>query len=109
MIDVGLDERVYVYVTNPGVNYNFPEGRRYSDEGPQHVPVPHEAVFATYVDLSPRAVDELRSDVGYTSWPDDLAGVVLYWAWTKASKRLPHLPFAHDQRYEERVWYEHDP
>ena len=102
LLDQHLDRGVYIYVTNPPDSYDFPSERQLSGEGPRKVSVPKDAVFATYVDFSPRAIDELVSSSDYrgTAVP---AGVVLYWAWTRASVLDRHLPHEYRTRYEQQV------
>lgn len=101
-LDHNLDKGVHIYITNPGVAFDYPADRQFSGAGPRQQPVPHNAVFATYVDFSLRAIDELKASADYRG-PANAAGVVLYWAWTRASVLDPHLPHEYRTRYEQQV------
>lgn len=96
---VAHDAQVMVYVTNPPCTYHWPHK---FDGYPVRQQKPLDSVFVTFVDYSARSIGELPTgDASYSAGKID--GVVLYWAWHRASENDSFLPSDYRNRYEERV------
>ena len=102
MISPGIDQSVYVYVTNPDVNYYWPEERKFSGEGPILAPVPVDSVFVTFVSFRKSDLDDVSESIAGTELRET-DGVVMFWEWTKASPNVPQFPYDYDNRYVEQV------
>lgn len=99
----GTDSLIHIYVTNPRVDFMWPEDRRYSARGPMRLAPPKMSVFTTFVIFDPDMVRKHRDAID-ASGGGPVDGIILNWEWTLASPTDRRLPDEFDSRYEERVW-----
>ena len=103
-IDHGLDENIYIYVTNPDCSYTYPHETRYTSDGPAKAPKPQGAVFVTYVEFGDDAleqIEEMTADLGV----GQVSGIIHFWEWVLCSSDNADLPRDHEARYLRRVWW----
>jgi hypothetical protein len=99
----GLDERVYIYVTNPPSTFVCPIERREFRLGPIEALAPGRSVFATYVVFDDDAIRRWDSDIRAIG-AQQVDGIVADWEWVLADPNNPNLPDDCMGRYDERMW-----
>lgn len=102
-IDSDTDGRIYVYVTNPRVDFIWPEDRRFAAAGPIRIAPPKMSVFTTFVVFEAEMVAAQRDAID-ANGGGPVDGIIVNWEWTLASAKDQRLPDDFDSHYEERVW-----
>jgi hypothetical protein len=100
-LDDGLDDFVFIYISNPEETYHYYPRDRFEGTGPYPDYAPSNSVFATFVSLAPPVVEAICKDLGSTD--DNIRGAVLAWEWTTASEGDPRLPNGFATRYRRRI------
>ena len=96
------NEDVYIFVTNPGINYTYPIEDKFSGEGPSRGEVPQNSVFLVYVEYNQEIVEKACRESG-NSITGEVDGVIHSWEWTFAADDDPSLPASHNTRFSSKV------
>ncbi len=100
----GLDGKVFVYVTNPGVDFVWPERVRSGTEhGPTRMKPPLNSVFTTFVVFDEDSIAAEKAAMAARGG-GPVHGIIHNWEWTLASPAEPRFPDEFATRYEEKVW-----
>ena len=102
-VDHEVDKSVHVYVTNPRVDFIWPESRRFTALGPERRPPPKASVFVTFAVFDAAAIDKEHTAIAACGG-GQVDGIIHNWEWTLASPQDPRFPDEFDARYDERVW-----
>jgi hypothetical protein len=97
----GLDNFVFVYISNPPETFHYYPRDRFAGTGPYPDYAPENSVFVVFVSLAPPVVEAGRKELGSTD--DSIRGVILGWEWTSASQGNPRLPKGFGTRYRRQV------
>jgi hypothetical protein len=98
----GLDNFVFVYVSNPKCTFYYALRDRFKGTGPHEDGAPKESVFVVFVSMAPNMIQAATAS---GNSPDDgVRGVILAWEWTPASSDDPRMPEYYQTRYRRMIW-----
>jgi hypothetical protein len=98
----GLDNFVFVYVSNPKCTFYYALRDRFKGTGPHEDGAPKSSVFVVFVSMAPSMIQAAIANGN--SADDTVRGVILAWEWTPASLNDPRMPEFYQTRYRRMIW-----